>query len=69
MQPGERLPRTQSARERARRAITELFPNGVPDPATKSHPELIRAVENQIKRLGLQNVSRDTILRAAGRRN
>jgi hypothetical protein len=69
MQPGERLPRTQSARERARRAITELFPNGVPDQATKSHPELIRAVENQIKRLGLQNVSRDTILRAAGRRN
>jgi hypothetical protein len=68
MQPGERLPRTQSARERARRAIAELFPNGVPDQATKSHPELIRAVENQIKKLGQQNVSRDTILRAAGRR-
>jgi len=68
MQPGERLPRTQSARERARRVIAELFPNGVPDQATKSNPELIRAVENQIKKLGQQNVSHDTILRAAGRR-
>jgi len=67
-QPGERTPRKQSLRERARRALDKLYPDGVPDQATKSDAELIRAVENQIKKLRQQNVSHDTILRAAGRR-
>jgi hypothetical protein len=68
MQPGERLPRTQSARERARRVIAELFPNGVPDQISKSNAELVSAVNAQIKKRGEQGVSHDTILRAAGRR-
>ena len=65
-QPRERTPRKQSLRERARRALGELYPDGVPD--HKSDPELIRAVEAQIRKSGQLPVSPDTILRAAGRR-
>src|SRR5262249_37405577 len=43
-QPGERKPRKQQLRDRARRALDELYPNGVPDPISKSNPELISAV-------------------------
>ena len=67
-QPGERTPRKLPLRERARRALDELYPNGVPDQTSKSDAELVRAVETQIKKTGLLSVSPDTILRAAGRR-
>jgi hypothetical protein len=68
-QPGERIPRAQPARERAQRALDELYPNGVPDHISKSDAELVSAVNLQIRKRGHQGVSRDTILRAAGRRN
>jgi hypothetical protein len=67
-QPRERTARTQPLRERARRALEELYPNGVPDPISKSDAELVRAVDAQIKKRGEQGLSHDTILRAAGRR-
>jgi hypothetical protein len=67
-QLGERTPRKQPLRERARRALDELYPNGVPDPISKSNAELVSAVDAQIKKSGQQNVSRETILRAAGRK-
>jgi hypothetical protein len=68
-QLGEGTPRKQPLRERARRALNELYPNGIPDQNSKSDPELVSAVNAQIKKSGQQGVSRDTILRAAGRRN
>jgi len=67
-QLGERTPRKQPLRERARRALDELYPNGVPDPISKSNAELVSAVDAQIKKSGQQNDSRETILRAAGRK-
>jgi hypothetical protein len=67
-QPAERTPRAQPARERAQRALDELYPNGVPDQISKSNAELVSAVNAQIKKRRQQGVSRDTILRAAGRR-
>ena len=66
-QPRERTPRKQPARERARRALDELYSNGVHDQISKSNAELVSAVNAQIKKRGQQDVSRDTILRAAGR--
>jgi hypothetical protein len=68
-QPGERTLRAQPARERAQRALDELYRNGVPDYISKSDAELVSAVNLQIRKRGQQGVSRDTILRAAGRRN
>jgi hypothetical protein len=67
-QPRERTSRKQPARERARRALVVLFPNGVPDQTSKSDAELVTAVNDQINKWEEQRVSRDTILRAAGRR-
>jgi hypothetical protein len=67
-QPRERTPRRQPLRERARRALDELYPNGVPDQINKSDAELVRAVNAQIKQRGQNGLSHDTILRAAGRR-
>ena len=66
-QLGERTPRKQPLRERAQRALVELYPNGVPDQISKSNAELVSTVNAQIKKTGQQGVSRDTILRAAGR--
>src|SRR5262249_15317425 len=66
--PAERTPRKRPLRERVQTALDELYPNGVPDQNSKSDPELVSAVNAQIKRRGQQGVSRDTILRAAGRR-
>jgi len=64
-QPRER---TSRKRERARSALVELFPNGVPDQTSVSDAELVNAVNDQINKCGQQSVSRDTILRAAERR-
>jgi len=67
-QPGERTPRKQPLRERAQRALHELYPNGVPDPISKSNAELVSAVDAHIAAKHETCLSRDTILRAAGRR-
>jgi hypothetical protein len=67
-QPGERTPRKQPLRERAQRALDELYPNGVPDQVSVSDPELSSAVNALIKERGQKGLSHDTILRAAGRR-
>jgi hypothetical protein len=60
--------RSQPAFERARRAIDELFPDGVPGQADVPNAILCRRVGVKLKNDGLPNVSDDTILRAAGRR-
>ena len=60
--------RSQPAFERARRAINELFPKGVPGQADVPNATLCRRVGVKLKNDGLPNVSDDTILRAAGRR-
>jgi hypothetical protein len=65
--PAARPTRKQPLRERARRALDELYPDGVPDQTSKSDAELVRAVEAQIRKSGQPPVSRETILRAAGR--
>jgi hypothetical protein len=67
-QPRKRAPRRQPLRERARRALEELYPNDVPDQTSKSHGELAKEVNAQIEKRGQKAVSYDTILRAAGRR-
>jgi hypothetical protein len=67
-QPRERTSRKQPLRERARRALDERYPNGVPDQVSVSDAELVRAVNAQIKKRKEQGLSHDTILRAAGRR-
>jgi hypothetical protein len=67
-QPREQTPRKQPLRERAQRALNELYPNGVPDPISKSNPELVSAVNANLAAKREKGLSRDTILRAAGRR-
>jgi hypothetical protein len=64
-QPCERPPRTRPLRERAQRALSELYPAGVPDQITDA--ELVKAVRRHIVGHGGRPVSRETILRAAGR--
>jgi hypothetical protein len=54
--------------ERARGAIEELYPNGVPLQSAEPNVNLCRRVGEKLKKSGLPNVSNDTILRAAGRR-
>ena len=65
--PPEPTPRKQPVRERARRALNERYPDGVPDQVGVSDAELVIAVNAQIKKRGQTVVSRHTILRAAGR--
>jgi hypothetical protein len=66
--------RRNPKRERARRAIDEIFPAGVPDQVMLTDKELFRAVGQHLEKLvgnpGPRQVllSNDTILRAAGRR-
>jgi hypothetical protein len=67
-QPRERTPRKRPLRERARSALDELHPNGVPDQVSVSDAELVSAVNALIKKRGQKGLARDTILRAAGRR-
>jgi hypothetical protein len=58
----------QPALERARGAIRELYPKGVPGQAEEPNKNLCRRVGEKLKEANLPNVSNDTILRAAGRR-
>ncbi len=54
--------------ERARGAIKELYPEGVPEQAAEPNVNLCRRVGEKLKQAGMHGVSDDTILRAAGRR-
>jgi 7-cyano-7-deazaguanine synthase in queuosine biosynthesis len=60
--------KSRPALERARGAIRELYPDGVPDQASEPNASLCRHVSAKLKEAKLPNVSDDTILRAAGRR-
>jgi hypothetical protein len=54
--------------ERAKRAIDELYPQGPPDPSELPNANLCKRVGQKLKEWKLDDVSDDTILRAAGRR-
>ena len=60
--------KSQPTFERARIAIQELYPTGVPQQAAEPNTILCRRVGQKLKQAGLPEVSNDTILRAAGRR-
>jgi 7-cyano-7-deazaguanine synthase in queuosine biosynthesis len=60
--------KSNPALERARGAISELYPKGVPGQAAEPNANLFRRVGEKLKQAGLPGVSDDTILRAAGRR-
>jgi hypothetical protein len=60
--------KSRPALERARGAIKELYPDGVPGQATEPNANLCRRVSAKFKEESLPGVSDDTILRAAGRR-
>jgi len=60
--------KSRPAFERARTAIGELYPQGVPGQAVEPNVNLCRRVGEKLKTGGLPGVSDDTILRAAGRR-
>jgi hypothetical protein len=60
--------KSRPALERARGAIDELYPTGVPEQAVEPNTNLCRRVGEKLKQAGLPGVSDDTILRAAGRR-
>jgi hypothetical protein len=60
--------KSQPTLERARGAIKELYPDGVPSQTAEPNKNLCRRVGEKLKQAGLTGVSDDTILRAAGRR-
>ncbi len=55
--------------ERAQHAIQSVYPDGVPSQVVEPNATLYRHIGDWLKGNGLPNVSDDTILRAAGRRN
>jgi len=57
----------QPERTRAAQALRELFPEGVPGPDVLTHSDLNRKVNQHLKMRGLREITRWTILRAAGR--
>jgi hypothetical protein len=61
------LSRTRPARERAQRALSEIYPEGVPSQAEVPNKSLCSLVCAKLKDSGLPKVSDATILRAAGR--
>lgn len=61
--------RSRPVRERARQAINELYPQGLPSPVELPNWLLCRRVRDKLKERGLLGVSDDTILRAARRRH
>jgi hypothetical protein len=56
------------ARERARQATNNLYPKGIPDPATEPNKTLCHKVQRWLKENGMPEAGNDSILRAAGRR-
>jgi hypothetical protein len=67
--PGTRSFRYAPGRTRARKALKALFPNDIPDQASCPNNELEQKVAKWLKTQKMDSCSRDTILRAAGRRN
>lgn len=61
--------RTKPLRSRAQEALRSLYPEGVPPQTELSNGTLCGAVATWFKARGKRDVSNDTILRAAGRRN
>jgi hypothetical protein len=57
----------QPQRERARRALIALFPDGPPDAATLSNKALAKIVNEWLESQGQAPVNQRTIQRAAGR--
>jgi hypothetical protein len=60
--------RTRPQLERAKLAIAECYPQGVPPQSELSNAMLCRRIGSWLKEHGMPGVSDDTILRAAGRR-
>jgi hypothetical protein len=50
----------------AKKAIAALWPDGIPEDFT--NPQIEQRVAEQMKKMGAPAISRDTILRAAGRK-
>jgi hypothetical protein len=53
-------------RDVAKQAIKELWPNGIPD--TLTNRSLVKKVGDWLKQHNVRDISRETILRAAGLR-
>jgi hypothetical protein len=64
----ESKPIRRPPRERALRALRDIYQNGIPDQATEPNVILCGRVAKKLKQDGLPDASNDTILRAAGRR-
>jgi hypothetical protein len=60
--------KSRPAFDRTLRTISKLYPQGVPDQATISNKILCQRVAERLKNDGFEQVSDDTILRAAKRR-
>ena len=60
--------RSRPTREQAKRVIGELYPQGVPPPAVLRNKDLCFEVQRKFTEMGQPPPSKDTILRAAGRR-
>jgi hypothetical protein len=65
---GPRRRKSSPSRDRASSAIGELYPDGVPAQSREPNADLFREVGKRLKKTGHDDVSNDTILRAAGRR-
>ena len=63
-----RRPKSQSDRERARAAMEKMFPGGIPSQKDLPNGHLDRDVNAFLEARERPKVSKDTILRAAGRR-
>lgn len=63
-----RRDRIRPDRARAREAINEIYSGGVPEQATEPNKILCHKVRQRLNDKGLLEVSNETILRAAGRR-
>jgi hypothetical protein len=66
--PVKRPTSSRPGRERALKALKEIYPNHIPDQASEPNAILCKKVGEWLKTAGLPDVSNDTILRAAGRR-
>jgi hypothetical protein len=60
--------RTQPRRVQAAAVLQKLFPQGVPEPSELPNADLVKQVQDSVP-AGVHKPGRDTILRAAGRRN
>jgi hypothetical protein len=66
--PGERVKASQPTRERAKRALTAIYPTGIPEQTIEPNTILCRKVGDWLKSQNLLGASDATILRAANRR-